>query len=199
MLSEKHEIESVLSALSEQLAELRTESFAVLVCGGAALDVLGYINRTTKDVDVVAIVEEDRNGNLVLKKPATFEPAVIEAARKVQRDFALADNWLNLGPASMVDLGLPDGLLQRVETRKYGKCLTVHYLSRYDQIHFKLYAVADQAVGKHLDDLLSLRPGAPEIEAAARRCLTHDPSTAFRAILKDCLQTIGFSNVADKL
>jgi len=199
MLREKHEIESVLSALSEQIAELGAGNLAILVCGGAALNVLGYISRTTKDIDVVAIVEQDRSGGLALKKSITFEPAVIEAARKVQRDFDLGENWLNLGPVSMVDLGLPDGLLQRVTTQKYGQCLTVHYLSRYDQIHFKLYAVADQAAGKHLDDLLALRPTASEIEAAALWCLTHDPSAPFRAILKDCLKTIGFSNVADKL
>jgi hypothetical protein len=199
MLKAKHEIEKVLTAFAEQLAELGAGNLAILVCGGAALNVLGYVSRTTQDIDVVAVAEETRNGVLVLKKLTAFEPAVIQAAQKVQRDFALADHWLNLGPASMMNLGLPKGLLERVQTRKYGRFLTVHYLSRYDQIHFKLYAVADQAAGKHLDDLLALKPTSAEIESAARWCMTQDISSPFRTILKDCLEMIGFSDVAGKL
>jgi hypothetical protein len=199
MLKAKHEIEKVLTAFAEQLAELGAGNLAILVCGGAALNVLGYVSRTTQDIDVVAIAEENQDGAITLRKPTAFEPAVIQAAEKVQRDFALVDHWLNLGPAAVMDLGLPKGLLERVETRKYGRCLTVHYLSRYDQIHFKLYAVADQAAGKHLDDLLALKPTDAEIEAAARWCLTQDISIPFRTILKDCLETIGCSNVAGKL
>ncbi|GAH39672.1 unnamed protein product, partial [marine sediment metagenome] len=58
-------------------------------------------------------------------------------------DFDLKENWLNAGPASVMDFGLPDGLMNRVQTRNYGKNLILHLLGRYDQIHFKLYAAVD--------------------------------------------------------
>ncbi len=67
-----------------------------------------------------------------------------EAAKKVARDFNLPDDWLNTGPASAVDLGLPNGVMERVTTRVFGSKLAIHFLGRYDQIHFKLYAAVDQ-------------------------------------------------------
>jgi hypothetical protein len=106
---------------------------------------------------------------------------------------------LNAGPTSILRFGLPTGLLDRVVTKRYGKSLSVSYLGRYDQIHFKLYAVADQGPGKHLDDLLALRPTREELESAALWCLTHDVSETFRIVPKDCLSQIGYPDVAGKL
>ena len=99
-------------------------------------------------------------------------PELTIAAKRVARDFNLPENWLNAGPASAVDLGLPDGLMERVITRQYGQKLIVHFLGRYDQIHFKLYAAVDQGAGKHLDDL------GPEANFRRNRTggpLEHDP------------------------
>ena len=76
-------------------------------------------------------------------------------------------------------------------TRHYGKKLIIHFLGRYDQIHFKLYAAVDQGAGKHLDDLLALKPTEIEMEQAARWSMTHDVSEGYRQNLKSLLEYIG--------
>ena len=58
--------------------------------------------------------------------------------------------------------------------------LTVHFASRIDQIHFKLYAMVDQGAGKHEADLRALAPTTAELLEAARWTRTHDPSEGFR-------------------
>ena len=75
----------------------------------------------------------------------------------------------------------------------------MHFLSRYDQIHFKLYAAVDQGAGKHFDDLLALNPTEEEVEQAARWSMTHDVSEGYRKVLKDLLKHIGYSDVSERL
>ena len=84
-------------------------------------------------------------------------------------------------------------------TRKFGKKLIVHFLGRYDQIHFKLYASVDQGAGKHFDDLFALKPTSEEIEQAARWSVTHDVSEGFKGSLKILLSHMGFNDVAERL
>lgn len=199
MFKGEKEIETVLMALSEQLEAEGVESLEMVVCGGAALNVLGYVERTTKDVDVIAFANRNKDGTIILTKASPLNPALLSAAMRVQKDFNLPDNWLNDGPASVMDFGLPDGLMDRVESRSYGKNLTIHFLSRYDQIHFKLHATVDQSGGKHYDDLMALKPNAKELEAAARWSMTHDPSEGYREVLKDFLEQTGHKDVAEKL
>lgn len=191
------EIEKALAAFSEQLEALGAGRVEMVVCGGAALNVLGYVRRTTKDVDVLALVEK-KGRSISLTKAEPFPSLIKQAAEKVQKDFNLPANWLNPGPASVMDFGLPHGLMERVITRIYGKSLIIHYLSRYDQIHFKLFAAVDQE-GKHFDDLLALKPSSRELEDAARWSMTHDPSGGFRLIIKGFLNRIGHDGVAAKL
>ena len=199
MFQNDREIEKILSALGEHL-DARNETIPELVvCGGSALNVLGLVQRTTKDVDVVAFAEKNDQGLPVLFTAEHFPTALTEAAKKVARDFNLPDNWLNAGPASALELGLPVQLMNRVETRKYGKRLTVHFLSRYDQICFKLYAAVDQGPGKHLSDLGALKPSAQELLEAAEWSITHDISEGYRKSVKDLLRYLDHDDVAEKL
>lgn len=89
--------------------------------------------------------------------------------------------------------------MERVETRKFGKSLTVHFLSRYDQICFKLYAAVDQGIGKHYNDLLLLEPGTEELGNAALWSMTHDVSEGYRQNVKDLLRHMGHEDVAERL
>ncbi len=91
--------------------------------------------------------------------------------------------------------GLPDGFINRLTKRTYGPSLNVYYISRLDQIYFKLYA-ADEQGGYHTDDLLGLDPTENEIRAASRWVLTQDVSENFRLILKDFLSKKGFDEIA---
>jgi hypothetical protein len=70
----------------------------------------------------------------------------------------------------MLALGLPDGLVSRLEARSYGPALTVHVVSRFDQIHFKCLAMVENIADaeKHEADLRALDPSDDELLAAAR-------------------------------
>lgn len=188
----------MLSALGEQLAALKKPRLDLLVCGGSALHALRLVRRTTKDVDVVALVTESPTGGLVLSQAQPFPSYLVEAAKKVARDFSLPNDWINPGPASALELGLPEGVLNRAGVQDFGKALTVRFISRYDQIHFKLYASVDQG-GKHYDDLLALNPAAQELEQSARWSMTHDVSEGYRSEVKRILTGMGHTDVAQRL
>jgi len=177
--------EDLLHALADQLAA-RGESYTLAVVGGSALLALGLISRATRDIDVLAIVE-DRQLVSAQPLPATL----LDAAHTVARDFGLSDEWLNPGPTSLLDLGLPDGFYERAQHRIYGPGLEILFASRVDQIHLKLYATVDQGAGKHLDDLEALQPTGQELIDAARWSRSHDPSEGYRSILARVLAHFG--------
>ncbi len=191
----KAEIDRILDALGDQLAAAGSEPLDLLVCGGSALHALHLVTRTTKDVDVVARIE---GGSGAMHRPDPFPQALASAIAKVARDFGLKDDWFNPGPASALDFGLPDGVLKRAEVARYGSHLIVRFFSRYDQIHFKLYAAVDQG-GKHYADLLALNPTAEELLAAAKWSMTHDVSEAYRGEVKRILIGMGHNDVAERL
>ncbi|HZJ50462.1 MAG TPA: hypothetical protein VFF07_06330 [Actinomycetota bacterium] len=170
----------LLKALGEQLSALDARC-EIVVIGGAALLALGLVNRTTSDVDVLAL-----GSNEGLKPADPLPPPLVEARDRVARDFELEPDWLNPGPTELLRFGLPDGLMERVETRRFRSVLTVHFAGRFDQIHFKLYAMVDP--GRHEDDL---RPTEEELLAAARWTRTHDPSESFRRKLLGALEHLG--------
>lgn len=179
----------LLSALGEQLAALG-ERFELVVVGGSGLLALGLIERSTRDVDILALRSGDE---LNSAKPL---PANLEAARdRVARDFSLPADWLNAGPTDLLEFGLPEGFIDRLERRDYGDALTVYLASRYDQIHFKLYALVDQGPGKHEDDLRVLSPTEAELVAAARWSRSHDPSEGYTQVLREVLSHLGVDDV----
>jgi hypothetical protein len=101
------------------------------------------------------------------------------------------ENWLNAGPTDLLKWGLPQGFMSRVVTRSYKTALTVHFASRFDQIHFKLFAMVDQGGGRHEADLRALDPSQSELAAAARWSITQDPSPGYRLVLVDALHALG--------
>jgi len=114
----------------------------------------------------------------------------------VARDFGLPTEWLNPGPAGLLTFGLPEGFAERLERREYGAGLVVHLASRYDQIHFKLYAAVDQGPGKHEADLRVLAPTEAELVAAARWSRLQDPSEGYAGVLRGALKSFGVTDVA---
>ncbi|HWW68216.1 MAG TPA: DUF6036 family nucleotidyltransferase [Solirubrobacterales bacterium] len=182
-------IDAIFAALGEQLAAAG-ERYELVVIGGSGLLALGMIERSTRDVDLVAL----RSGEQLDSAKPLPEPLRV-ARDRVARDFSLPAEWLNAGPADLLDFGLPEGFLERLERRDYGGSLTVYLASRYDQIHFKLYALVDQGAGKHEDDLRALRPSEGELQAAATWARTHDPSEGFAGMLGQVLSYLGVEDV----
>ncbi len=181
-------LDEALHALEEQLGS-GGSSFDLVVIGGSALLALGLIERATRDVDVVALGDTDE-----LSSADPLPEALVGAAARVARDFGLPAGWLNSGPADLLRLGLPTGFDERRVTRVIGPSLTIHFASRYDQIHFKLFAMVDQGSGKHEVDLRVLDPSEDELMHAARWTMTHDPSPGFRDELLAVLQYLGVTD-----
>lgn len=184
-IASREATDRLLSALGEQVAALGRR-FELVVVGGSGLLALGLIERSTRDVDLIALRSGDELGSA---KPL---PASLETARdRVARDFALPADWLNPGPTDLLEFGLPEGFIDRLERRDYGDSLIVYFASRYDQIHLKLYALVDQGPGKHETDLRALSPTEEELLAAARWSRLHDPSESYAQVLGEVLAHMG--------
>jgi hypothetical protein len=188
-IASKDAADRILAALGEQLAAAG-ERYELVVIGGSGLLALGIIERSTRDVDLLALRSGDKldSAEPLPKKLAT-------ARDRVARDFSLPVDWLNPGPTDLLTLGLPDGFVNRLERRNYGDSLSVYLASRYDQIHFKLYALVDQGPGKHEDDLRALSPTEQELLAAAHWSRSHDPSEGYAQMLRDVLTHLGVDDV----
>jgi hypothetical protein len=184
-ISKGDRVRELLAALSEQLAA-GGHHYEFVIVGGSALLALELVDRTTQDVDVVALRHD---GALIKADPLPRD--LIDARNRVANDFALPEEWLNPGPSALIDFGLPEGFLERVSTWDLGAGLTVHFVSRLDQIHLKLYALVDQGIGKHEGDLRALVPSQEELIEAARWTRTHDPSPGFREMLEQALRYLG--------
>jgi len=193
---ENKNITEVFNALNSQIALHKGCPLSLVVCGGTALCALGLILRTTKDVDVLGELLNENNV-LTIKPLDSFPDWLIQAATIVQRDFNLSTNWLNTGPKSQLELGLPHGFVERLIKKSYGKFLTIYYISRFDQIHFKLFAALDRG-GYHTDDLIKLKPSHNEMKLASEWVLTQDVSEEFKNILKDFLIQKGFNEIAER-
>ncbi len=181
-------IDDALQALSETL-EARGLEYELVAVGGSSLVLLGLITRATRDLDIVALVEDGRYVEAVhLPQP------LLDAVRDVGEVLGIGAEWLNPGPAALLDFGLPEGFADRAEVRSLG-ALTLHLASRIDQIALKLYAAVDQGPrSKHVEDLHALEPTHDELRAAASWTRTHDPSPAFRDELLAALRLFGVGN-----
>jgi hypothetical protein len=192
-------INKALQLLDGRLKLNQSSSFSLVVCGGTALNAMHLIQRTTKDVDIVALM--DSNNHLI--DPAPLPEELLVAAKEVADTLNLPQDWLNNGPSSgdgdLFRLGLPSGFKERLTKNYHGEKLTVYLVSRLDQIHFKLYAAIDQFGSYHASDLKQLSPSDEELLGAVRWATTHDPSEGFREATKLFLREFGYERLADKI
>lgn len=186
-----------MRSLAIRLLENNADPMDIVVCGGSALILTHLIPRTTKDVDIVALL---KNG--ILCSPDPMPDSLLKAVKECAEDLGLPPNWLNNGPSKgeggLFQMGLPVGFTDRLHATRYGPRLVVHCIDRVDQIHFKLYAAVDTG-GYHITDLLALKPTPQEMGTAARWAMSHDVSEGFAAVLKTLLRKLGYENVADRL
>lgn len=194
------QLKKALGLLGE-LLEMRTQNhIALVVCGGSALIALKLVSRATKDIDIVARLIDLR---LVPARP--LPEALTEAARLVSLEMGLTEDWLNAGPAEMLNDGLPnqgfpEGFKERLVRRDFGRVLSTYLVDRFDQIHFKLFAAADQpGPGRHLADLMDLAPTDDELVAAARWARLHDPSEGFVESLRFLLKAMEKEHVSERI
>lgn len=178
-------LEESLGVLGESLAD-RGVTFEIVSVGGGSLLLLGLIARPTADLDVVAFIEDGR-----YVKPAILPAELADAARAAARVMGIREDWINAGPAALLDFGLPAGFANRTVERRYGG-LVVHLAGRRDQVFLKLNAAVDQGPqSKHFEDLVALSPRREELLDAAQWAMTHDPSPGFRSELLKALAGLG--------
>jgi hypothetical protein len=190
---DNEKLNQALGLLEEQLELADAPPTEIVVCGGSALIAIGLIARTTRDVDIVALLQ---GGELKHSEPLPGH--LVQAAAAVQEILNLPVDWLNSGPAMQLSMGLPEGFCDRLHKTTVGSRLTVHYIDRTDQIYFKTFASADRG-GYHISDLKALHPTAEELMCAARWCLEQDPSEGFRYIMQEMLTQSGWPYVAQQI
>lgn len=199
----RRDVTEALAALGELLAA-RGLRYELVLVGGAALLLRGIVARSTKDADILGTRVASGHVVKLDRMPAPLADAIADVART----YDLPDDWVNLGPASLLDLGLPDGFEDRLDRfdapgldRRDDTGLVVWLAGRYDLVCFKLYAVVDRwpARDRHIEDLSALSPTEDELLDAAAWARTHDPSPGFRAQLVTVLRHLGVEDADARL
>jgi hypothetical protein len=194
-------LEKALHLIGVLLEQSATAPIAIVVCGGSALIYRDLVVRTTKDLDIVALL--DSTGKLMSAEPLPTE--LVESAESVGKELQLPHGWLNNGPHSIFNPHLPDqgfplNFLERSRVKKYGAVFKVVMIDRFDQIHLKVYAAADKGgPSYHLDDLAALNPTDDELLSAVRWAMVQDPTSEFASVIKEMLGAIGYGHVIEKI
>ncbi len=172
----------------------RGYAYELVVVGGAALLLRGTVSRPTKDGDVVG----ERRPDGSIARLDVLPPELARAALDVARAYGLADGWLNLGPASLLDGPLPAGFEDRLSPVAFG-ALRLWIAGHEDLVALKLWASADRwpAPGRHLADLQALAPTAHELRLAADWTRLRDPSPGYRELLAAVLARLGVEEQDD--
>ena len=180
------ELENALRAVGE-LLQAEGARAAIVVVGGASLSLLGLVPRTTRDVDVIARVEEPepsaapevRPTSVPLVPPEPLPEPLVRAIGTVARDFGLPPDWMNTDVALQWRSGLPPGLEDGLSWRRYN-ALRVGLVGRRALIALKLFAAVDGGPGGvHFQDLVALDPTDDELAQAAAWVRTQDASSVF--------------------
>mgnify|MGYP000905401137 CR=1 FL=1 len=150
----------------------------IVVIGGGALLLHGWIARSTKDLDALAVVQHGEYRSAHAMSPALRE-AIDDTASVVGMD----PMWLNAGPTAQLGYDLPAGFRERT-TRLQFSGLIVHVAGRFDLICLKLYAAVDHDPrSKHVADLLDLAPDDGELADAATWVKRQDGGAEFQAFV----------------
>lgn len=87
-----------------ELLAAEGHSLAIVISGGAALNLLGIVDRTTTDVDILAFSTPEGDAAPApksLREPPDPMPLVLrEAATTAGRSLGLGQGWLNTRPAA---------------------------------------------------------------------------------------------------
>ena len=165
---------------------------------GSALIATGIVSRTTKDFDIVALM--DASDRLI--EPSPLPETLLTAAKEIAPFLGVGSNWLNNGPSrgegGLFQMGLPDGFASRLTKQVVGSHLTVYWIGRLDQIFFKVYAAVDRG-GRDIVDIYALNPTEVELELAARWAMQNDVSPEYKWLLGGLFKDLGYETLAQRL
>ena len=149
--------------------------FQAVIIGGAALIVMGVIERVTDDVDCLDPVMPD---------------AIKDAARRFaleRSDLGLKEAWFNNGPISL-QTDLPDGWRERLVPIFTGAAIELHTLGRLDLLRTKLFAYCDRLVDE--DDCADMAPTAEELTLCLPWLLERDGNPHWPAHVRSSLRKL---------
>lgn len=179
------ELEQALGAVGELLAA-EDSKVAIVVVGGAALALRGFVRRGTFDIDVIARAEESEGG-LTLIQAEPMPTALRNAIAIVARDLDLPTDWMNTVVGRQFPQGLPPGVLSEVTWRTFGG-LSVGLAGRGALVALKLFAATDRGPASvHVQDLIALAPDDAELDEAAKWVRGQDAAPEFGAMVEDVL------------
>lgn len=168
---------AVLTAFDAHLVARHLRLEAVVI-GGAALNLLGVVHRTTKDCDIL-------------------HPALPEAVVDAAKEFAalrradgdvLADDWLNNGPQSLAAL-LPEGWQQRLVGVFEGEAIVLRSLGRLDLLRSKVFSLCDRALD--LNDCVALGPTPEELHELEPWLALQDANPYWPQHVRSVLEELG--------
>jgi hypothetical protein len=90
-LLDGNDIENALQAVGELLAA-DGYRIGIVVIGGAALSLLGVVDRATRDVDIVAFANNHEHPENLEWPPCPLPAELASAIAQVARDFGLPEN-----------------------------------------------------------------------------------------------------------
>jgi len=187
---DRNDIDMLLQAVGE-LLEAEGEHIGIVVVGGASLNLLGLVPRTTQDVDVIASVRPAEDPAVsVLEQPDPLPEPLTRAIATVARDFDLSQDWMNTEIAAQWLQGLPPTLPKDITWKTYG-ALRVGLAGRQTLITLKLFAAADRGpTSVHYQDLVRLQPANEELEEAALWVRTQDASKDFATFVDQVIERV---------
>ena len=184
-----HVLRAALQALSD-LLESDGLSAELVVVGGASLNLLGLIERSTSDVDVIAVAERRSDGAIALVNPEPLSATLEAAIAKVARDLRLPANWMNTEVARQWISGLPPNLEADLTWETFG-ALQVGLAGRKTLITLKLFAASDSGIRSvHMQDLIALHPTLAELQAAANWVVTQDAAAEFPSLVAGAIRYV---------
>ena len=151
-----------------------------VVIDGAALALLGVIDRPTRDFDIV--------------QPELSDEVNIAAQEFAQylcdQGIELDTDWLNNRPSQVAEI-LPDGWQNRLRPLFVGEALALTTLSRSDLLKTKLFALCDR--GTDLVDCLALSPTDIELSEAMTWLEIQDANPMWPRHVRDTLRDLSES------
>ena len=154
----ENELNEALELLGTLLEDSDVGSISLVVAGGSALVAQKLISRRTHDVDVIAMEWGE-------VRAYPLPESLKAAAARVARELNLDPNWLNSSISMFLGRDqLPEWLWWSLDTRTYGKSLSVSFIKREGLVLLKLYAAIDRDEARDLADLLALTPTEDEVQ-----------------------------------
>lgn len=168
-------MKEVISKFDKYLTDKGLKLEAIII-GGAALNIMDVVTRTTKDVDF-----------LDPSIPAEIKQASIDFANKYSELNLDSDDWLNNGPEDLIR-DLPDGWRNDLQVIFKGEALTLLTLGRLNLLRTKLYACADRDID--FEDCIALSPTLHELNECKEWVLKGDASEFWPARVEEVFKNL---------